>query len=139
MIHNYPFFGFPNYLNRTQKNYYSNNSVTQTPHINDYHSPQSLYINNYNTNNIPQVKSCRNNYYNNYKNVTAYSSNKESSFVKTQSKTSSVNNNESSFLNLFGISLNFDDVLLICVILFLFYENTDDYYLLFALVLLLLG
>lgn len=101
MIYNYPFFGFPNYMERTKKDSY--------------------------------VKNIKNNSYNNVKRVpysipnpVDYSSNKS-------------NSNNDSFLNLFGISLSFDDVLIICIILFLFYEKTDDYYLLLALILLLLG
>ena len=46
---------------------------------------------------------------------------------------------EDPLFNFGGIPLYFDDVLLICLILFLYNEKIDDYYLLLALVLLLLG
>lgn len=94
------------------------------------------------------------NYYNHSRNMpfmTSAPSPSYSSFVKKQpyanaynheknnsSNTQKRDDKQTSFLNLFGISLNFDDVLLICVILFLYNEKVDDYYLLFALIMLLL-
>lgn len=101
MIYNYPFFGFPNYMERTKKENYA--------------------------------KNMRNSFYNNEKKIP-YSVHNMKDYSPNNS-----NSNNNSFFNLFGISLNFDDVLIICIILFLFYEKTDDYYLLLALVLLLLG
>ena len=42
----------------------------------------------------------------------------------------------SNFINLFGIQLCFDDVLLICLFLFLYTEKINDTYLLLSLILL---
>jgi hypothetical protein len=46
---------------------------------------------------------------------------------------------DSPFISFFGLNFYFDDLLLICVILFLFTEGIDNYFLLFILVLLLLS
>jgi len=43
------------------------------------------------------------------------------------------------FFSIFGINLYFDDILLICLIFFLYNEKVDDTYLLLSLVLLLLS
>lgn len=46
---------------------------------------------------------------------------------------------EKPFFNLFGISLYFDDILLICLIFFLYQEGVKDQNLFIALILLLLS
>ncbi len=68
---------------------------------------------------------------------------KEQSSAKPPRKkeTLSSNNSKSTSspsLNILGISLYFDDILLICLILFLCNEKITDNYLLLALILLLL-
>ena len=98
MINNYPFFGFPNYLNHKQP--------LQNPYI-----PNNLE----------------------YKISKPVNTNSEQ--YKNKDKKIIPN----TFLNILGINLSFDDVLIICVILFLYNEKTDDYYLLFVLILLLLS
>ncbi len=47
--------------------------------------------------------------------------------------------NDNIMFELFGISLYFDDVLLICLIFFLYNEGVKDKYLFIALILLLLS
>ena len=46
---------------------------------------------------------------------------------------------EDPFFEIFGLKLYYDDILLICLIFFLYQEDVKDQYLLFALVLLLLS
>lgn len=46
---------------------------------------------------------------------------------------------ETPLFNMFGINLYFDDILLICLILFLYDEGVDDEWLYIVLILLLLG
>lgn len=46
-------------------------------------------------------------------------------------------NMDSPFIELFGISLYFDDILIVCLLLFLFEEGVDDEWLYIALILLL--
>lgn len=47
--------------------------------------------------------------------------------------------NESPMFQLFGVSLYFDDILIICLLFFLFQEGVDDEWLYIALILLLLS
>lgn len=49
------------------------------------------------------------------------------------------NNFEENFIELFGIKLYFDDLLLICLIWFLYNEGVQDQFLFIALILLLLS
>jgi len=58
--------------------------------------------------------------------------------VKSQKETSNKPNNDSIF-EIFGIKLYFDDILLICLIFFLYNEGVQDQYLFIALILLLLS
>lgn len=51
----------------------------------------------------------------------------------------SYNNTDDSFFELFGIKLYFDDILLICMIFFLYSEGVEDQMLFIALILLLLS
>ena len=51
----------------------------------------------------------------------------------------SENNFEENFIELFGIKLYFDDLLLICLIWFLYNEGVQDQFLFIALILLLLS
>lgn len=46
---------------------------------------------------------------------------------------------EDALFNLFGVKLHFDDVLLICLIFFLYNEGVKDEYLFIVLILLLLS
>lgn len=47
--------------------------------------------------------------------------------------------NDNAFFEIFGIKLYFDDILLICLIFFLYNEGVQDQYLFIALILLLLS
>lgn len=49
------------------------------------------------------------------------------------------NSSDSPFIEILGISLYFDDILLICLLLFLFEEGVDDQWLYIAIILLLLS
>lgn len=56
------------------------------------------------------------------------------------SKTNSSNNDNSiQYFEILGIKIPFDDLLIICVLLFLFEEGINDSYLFMALILLLLS
>lgn len=122
MIYNYPYFGFPNYTkcikqkNASYSNYLKPNFNPQynKPHIDQY--------TNYSTISHSSLPP--------YKNVI-----KSNNSINLPSS----DNSEVPLFNLFGIQLYFDDVLLICILLFLYNEKIEDTYLLVALVLLLLS
>lgn len=62
-------------------------------------------------------------------------------FEKTSLKQKEIHNksNNNTVFEIFGIKLYFDDILLICLIFFLYNEGVKDQYLFIALVLLLLS
>ena len=74
-----------------------------------------------------------------YENNNTNFYNDASSNIKTNNKQKQEiqKNFESPIFNVFGISLYFDDILLICLILFLLNENIDDDLLYIVLILLL--
>ena len=82
--------------------------------------------------------------FNHHKNIfqspNIYKKQASAKLPRTKETLSSNNSKSTSspFLNILGISLYFDDVLLICLILFLCNEKITDDYLLLALILLLL-
>lgn len=49
------------------------------------------------------------------------------------------NDFENNYIEIMGIKLYFDDILLICLIFFLYNENVKDTYLFLSLILLLLS
>ena len=88
---------------------------------NDYFIDNTYYNNLENKNNSEE----RNNFKLNNSNL-----NKE----KNTENSSSVSND---FINIFGLRLYFDDILLICLIFFLFNQGVDDIFLFISLILLL--
>ena len=95
MIYNYPYFGFPNYSNYNRKN----NPVSN---INSQYNVKSFNC----PNNPSLIDNNRSNNYFNVKETPKHSPIKENK------------KDDSPFLNIFGISLYFDDILLICLIFF---------------------
>lgn len=59
--------------------------------------------------------------------------------TKKENNTNKFSQEAQPLLNFLGISLYFDDVLLLCIIFFLYNEKVNDPYLFFSLVLLLLN
>lgn len=139
MIYNYPYFGFPNYLNYFSQNPYATKKETQ-----NFQSQVSPYSSNTRYNNYEKLNTSQfyknsyipknYNFQNNFKNN--FHTNDNSKFKDHSVKKSNVSN--APIFNILGISLYFDDILLICVIFFLYNEEIEDSYLLLALVLLLL-
>lgn len=88
----------------------------------------------------------RRNYINNYEHKQPdiketpsdnISSNKENDKVPSYETRSNNNNNE--FIEIFGIKLFFDDILILCLLFFLYKQNVNDPLLFIALLLLLLS
>lgn len=115
MMYNYPFFTPFRY-----KNYYNNN----------YNNNVSHYVNNdkHYVNAIKEEKK-----------PSQFSCNFESEKVLNERTLKNSNRSESSFFEILGLKLYYDDILLICLIFFLYKENVKDNYLLLALVMLLLS
>ena len=132
-----PFFRFPFFYNPSYYNGFSNfNNYNTKLHNNSYSS-------NGNKSNIQQKANHQNqsNFYNN--NNSAFNSMSSKSVpINNESVNSKKNdfdtNCDDYFFEIFGLKLFFDDVLLICIIFFLYQEGVKDNELFLSLILLLL-
>lgn len=134
-IFRYPFFYNPNYYNRFT-NYKMYNCTENTNMQNSQH--------NYNnSNHINKSQNSTNKYnYDTPSNYTSATSSEQSTgenFCDNKKNNSkSKHPNDNYFFELFGLKLYFDDILLICLIFFLYEEGVKDDELFLSLVLLLL-
>ena len=111
MMYNYPFFGFPRF--RRSPYYYGSNTNTDKAIV-------------------PKVKEpCKKN--SNYQ----PDRNCQGAFSSCEKKKES--QSDEPLFELFGLKLYSDDILLICLIFFLYQEGVDDQYLFISLILLLLS
>ena len=125
MKHKMPFFRFPFPYNHAYYNRFSN-----------------YYPNMYNRYN--NLSSKLSNVDKSYSNASNNSTNLDSSLntnkVHSENKFEDLKKSEDNcFFELFGLKLFFDDVLLICIIFFLYQEGTRDNELFLSLILLLLS
>lgn len=104
----FPYFSFPNPYYRNY-NYYHNYNKTNIKSYNNTQERQPINQENFRQDILSEKQKAENRY-----------------------------NSEKAFLDLFGIKLYFDDILLISLIFFLYNEGVKDEGLFFALVLLLL-
>lgn len=113
MMFNYSPFTYPNSYGYRQNRYNPNMRYSiNHPHVDSYNNTRQT---------IPQDT----------KNNNSQELTNESS--KTNSKTSN------EFFEILGIKLYFDDILLICLLFFLYNEGVQDQYLFISLILLLLS
>lgn len=128
MMYNYPFFNFPSfrrYTYRPTERYVSGYSPTQNNPQNN-HNPQNYSRKiNRNQNNASQNSKSYNNV---NSNPISNTSNDKKEFKDRQ-----------ELFDFLGIKLYFDDVLLICLIFFLYNEGVKDQYLFISLIMLLLS
>ena len=116
MISNYPYYGLPNYMN-----YFKNSSPAfNQPYI---HNPPS-----YTSKPVTQ----------NYTFSSPYSKNTAKFSNQPQFSHSSNVSRDSPIFNILGLNLYFDDLLILCLIFFLFSEKVNDYFLILILFLLLM-
>lgn len=163
MVANYPYFGLPNYMRYMNPNAYKNiqqqkqeyiksNSRTQPRNRNPYYSTPYTQNNrqisqasmnsrnnlnyrpsSYNVHSKINPKQI-NNDYNSYKDTSSsYKSN-----ITKPKKEKTTQQESPPLFSFFGINLYFDDVLILCILFFLYNEKVNDPYLFFTLVLLLL-
>ncbi len=151
MMNFYPFFGPPFY--RRPSPYYSSNNYAYNvrreashnldcdPTYNAGHNPNynSTYRSNHNLHN--------------YKNVANKNAETHCSPSITHTQNNRDNNNSlpcidphledsyfsDEYFEIFGLKLHFDDILIICILFFLYQEDVKDTYLYISLILLLLS
>lgn len=129
IYHNYSpyYYGRPTNLNRKHSNI--SNNPTSYLNNNNHYVP-TPYNKNF------QKNTRKNNH--NFTTINQQTIEKKEEITLKQKKTPPKSNNDVIF-EIFGIKLYFDDILLICLIFFLYNEGVQDQYLFIALVLLLLS
>ena len=124
MMFRYPYFGIP-YYNRYSRYGY------KYPSYNSKYNNASIYYKQ------PQKKQEESTY---TVNSSYTNSQNNTDCVNVTQNTSCTNiSNDQPLFNLFGIDLFFDDILLICLIFFLYQEGVEDDWLFIVLVLLIIG
>ena len=160
MIYNLPFF--PSLYNKKNINlnrygYYNYNLNNSYNSSNNY-KPSTNYKldntyklnNNYNFSNNYNSKNSYNKnniFFPNFHNTNHYSSNSQKKINEVNQKTIQEKNKDikeevekvPEIFEIFGLKLYFDDILLICLIFFLYNEGVKDQYLFISLILLLLS
>lgn len=138
MMYNFPFFPhfyprpYYNYPQNSTKDVNYNNTVNSNATYNSKHYNNSIYTNGNNNSYNSKLNSRENNRKKNFsdKHLKEKKENKEENkFIE----------NDDTIFEIFGIKLHFDDILLICLIFFLYNEGVKDEFLFIALVLLLLS
>ena len=122
MMYNFPFY--PHFPTKSYRSYPHNVS------LNDIRNP------NYNMNDFTPNNNLRKKFCHNYESK-AESFSKKDSKVKVNYR-AEINDNDKC-LEILGIKLYFDDILLLCLIFFLYKEGVHDEYLFLALIMLLLS
>ena len=113
-----PIFRYPFFYNRNYPNYYYNRY--NFPHTNNTNLNTDTQIPNNDLHKTQPIQSEENNTY-------------------QEEKKSNDTNSSTYFFEIFGLKLYFDDILLICLIFFLYQEGVKDDELFISLVLLLLS
>lgn len=98
-----------------------------------FHFPHFPFPNNYNAIYQPNYKKVP------HKQLVTYKIESNPYSNTSDKKNNSNNNNDNYFFELFGLKLYFDDVLLICLIFFLYQEGVQDEELFISLILILLS
>ena len=130
MMYSYPFFSFP----RFRRNPVSTTPPAQVPYSN--YVPRPSY-GNVSASSRPFVATPSP--YSHSISSTVSKQRKEEKENKEKSACKADLKEDNAFFEIFGIKLYYDDILLICLIFFLYQEDVDDPYLFIALILLLLS
>lgn len=144
MIANYPYFGLPNYMRymnmgmpMTQVSPMRPNFYTQGSSFRK--QPNNKYQERNYSSNIPQNNNISKD------NTRTNSQTKENLNTHNEKHSKSDNCSSQNFqdsspmFNLLGLNIYFDDILIICVLFFLYNEGVNDPYLFLTLVLLLMS
>ncbi len=124
MMFQYPYIGYPSYY---QRNYFNHNN----------HKNESIRTSQY----LEQQHSIKNNIEKNSFTTLSHDRNEKMQNSKNNSNTKNIKDKLGTVecLELFGLKLHFDDILLILLIYSLYTEGVDDFYLFIILILLLLS
>lgn len=119
-MYNYPFFSFPSFRNynyyQSQHNKYTNNTIKKF-------QTKSM---------INEEKNSSNNKHRNFNTCIDSSNSHTNTNTNTDTnlkKHPEIKKDNNEVFEIFGIKLHFDDILLICLIFFLYSEGVKDDYL----------
>ena len=133
MMFSYPYFNFPYYRRYSRYGYGYPNSIYYPDNSNKTHTKNSKELND--------VKHKQEKSYGNMK-FTGFSTNdapRQKNCNSTNKEEPPSIDEDSPVFQIFGINLYFDDILLVCLIFFLYQEGVKDESLFIALILLLLS
>lgn len=130
-----PFMNFPfnNFYNYRKPTYLQNNMYGHIPYSKNSNL-QNQIINSKGISQNDSIPSSQQN-----KGTSDFSETNFSNFNQSQEKNAQENTSENYFFEVFGLKLFFDDVLLICLLFFLYEEGVKDQELFISLILLLLS
>ncbi len=144
MIPNYPYFGLPNYMRYMNPNFYpqqipNSNNIKNSYSKNNVRYNPHLQRNEFNK--VPSQNSPKNSKFNSIDTKSSKSnySNLNSKNKYTNSSTTNSQEPYSPIFNLLGLNIYFDDILIVCILFFLYNEHVDDPFLFITLVLLLMS
>lgn len=147
MMYNYPFFSFPRPRRYGTPSYYGYPKSSSYSGYKSTSVPSSYY--GYQSSSVPSANSYvamngnspkRNMQFEHEKGYVKDAIKKDKKLETKSKNASNVRNEEDKVLfEILGISLYYDDVLLICLIFFLYQEGVQDQYLFLSLILLLLS
>lgn len=124
MMYNSPIF--PHFYPR----YYYNYPQSNAKNVNNAHSVRKK--DDYNTNS-------NTNYHHNEKTINEKRNHNNNIIYNQENNMNNKKEKDDTIFEIFGIKLHYDDILLICLIFFLYNEGVKDEFLFIALVLLLLS
>lgn len=129
-MYNMPFFGFPYYKNYYSRAYFPRKNM-------NYRSSKYGNVEQYKVNSSSfdeEQLNINRKMFNDEKNSTT---NNFSSTIHDNSR--SCNDNSQAFINIFGMDLYSDDILILCILLSLYLEGVKDEMLFISLLLLLIS
>lgn len=127
MMYNFPVF--PHFYPRYSYNYPQNNARN----VNNAHSVKKQDA--YNDTN----RNTNTNYHHNEKTINEKRNHNNNIIYNQENNMNNKKEKDDTIFEIFGIKLHYDDILLICLIFFLYTEGVKDEFLFIALVLLLLS
>lgn len=118
-------------FSRNNSNTYINSNIDKTFNTNNYFRNQ-----HYNTTNLKSTSTSNND--NNTQESNSHIQETSSTETRSINNIFQIDTNEALF-EIFGLKIFLDDLLIICILLFLYQEGIQDQYLFISLVLLLLS
>ncbi len=136
-MYNFPFF--PHFYPRPYYSYPQNANARPTQRSQNYKDEFYQDVNNRKSDNNSHHKNTKSSFHNNVMKTVSDSKNKNyKEYNKEFSKISKNDDYDNEIIEILGIKLHQDDIILICLIFFLYQEGVKDEFLFIALILLLL-